>query len=152
MAEIHKTVTIDAPAARVFDIVDDPEHYPKYVPNVSQVVDLRRSDRRIGDSFRVIYKVMGTTFDEKFTTTDYQCPTRISSAFEGGMTGTFRWAFEPLGAQTKVTVDVDYRVAGGAIGKAVDSLVLERTNEKSIEGMLENLRRLALEAGAPSKS
>ena len=51
MAEIHKTVTIDAPAARVFDIVDDPEHYPKYVPNVGQVVDLRRSDRRIGDSF-----------------------------------------------------------------------------------------------------
>jgi hypothetical protein len=39
-------------------------------------------------------------------------------------------------------------VAGGAIGKAVDSLVLERTNEKSIEGMLENLRRLALEVGA----
>ena len=152
MAEIHKTVTIDAPIARVFDIVDDPENYPKYVPNVSQVVDVRRSDRRIGDSFRVIYKVMGTTFDEKFTTTDYQCSTRISSAFEGGMTGTFRWAFEPLGAQTKVTVDVDYRVAGGAIGKAVDSLVLERTNEKSIEGMLENLRRLALEAGAPSKS
>ena len=72
--------------------------------------------------------------------------------FAGGMTGTFRWAFEPLGAQTKATVDVDYRVAGGAIGKAVDSLVLERTNEKSIEGMLENLRRIALEAGAPSKS
>ena len=152
MAEIHKTVTIDAPADKVFDIVDDPENYPKYVPNVSRVVDVRRSDKRIGDSFRVIYKVLGTTFDEQFTTTDYQRPTRITSAFEGGMTGTFSWAFEPLGAQTKATVDIDYRVAGGAIGKAVDSLVLERTNEKSIEGMLENLRRLVLGAGAPSKS
>ena len=151
MAEIHKTVTIDAPAEKVFDIVDDPENYPKYVPNVSRVVDVRRSDKRIGDSFRVIYKVLGTTFDEQFTTTDYQRPTRISSAFEGGMTGTFRWAFEPLGAQTKATVDIDYRVPGGAIGKAVDSLVLERTNEKSIEGMLENLRRLAVEGGTPSK-
>lgn len=27
MAEIHKTVTIDAPAEKVFDIVDDPENY-----------------------------------------------------------------------------------------------------------------------------
>ncbi len=152
MAEIHKTVTIDVPVEKVFDIVDDPENYPKYVPNVSQVVDVRRTDSRIGDSFRVIYKVLGTTFDEKFTTTDYQRPTRINSAFNGGMTGTFRWAFEAVGAQTKATVDVDYRVAGGAIGKAVDSLVLERTNEKSIEGMLENLRRLALEVGAPNKS
>jgi ribosome-associated toxin RatA of RatAB toxin-antitoxin module len=152
MAQIHKTVTIDAPAEKVFDIVDDPDNYPKYVPNVSQVVDVRRSDKRIGDSFRVIYKVLGTTFDEKFKTTEFQRPTRISSAFEGGMTGTFRWAFEPLGAKTKVTVDIEYRVAGGAIGKAVDSLVLERTNEKSIEGMLENLRRLAVEAGTPSRS
>ena len=151
MAEIHKTGTIGAPAEKFFDIVDDPENYPKYVPNVSQVVDVRRSDRRMGNSFRVIYKVLGTTFDEKFTTTDYRRPTRISSAFEGGMTGTFRWAFEPLGAQTKATVDVDYRVAGGAIGKAVDVLVLVRTNEKSIEGMLENLRRLAVEAGVPGK-
>jgi ribosome-associated toxin RatA of RatAB toxin-antitoxin module len=150
MAEIHKTVTIDAPAEKVFDIVDDPENYPKYVPNVSQVVDVRRSERRIGDSFRVLYKVLGTTFEEKFTTTDYQRPTRISSSFDGGMSGTFRWAFEPLGAQTKATVDVDYRVAGGAIGKAVDSLILERTNEKSIEGMLENLRRLAVQARAPN--
>ncbi|HEV2027925.1 MAG TPA: SRPBCC family protein [Candidatus Dormibacteraeota bacterium] len=87
---MHKTGTIDAPAEKVFDIVDDPENCPKYVPNVSQVVDVRRSDRRMGDSFRVIYKVLGTTFDEKFTTTDYRRPTRISSAFEGGMTGTFR--------------------------------------------------------------
>ncbi len=152
MAEIHKTVTIDASVEKVFDIVDDPENFPKYVPNVSQVVDVRRTDSRIGDSFRVIYKVLGTTFDEKFTTTDYQRPTRISSAFNGGMTGTFRWAFEAVGAQTKATVDIDYRVAGGAIGKAVDSLVLERTNEKSIGGMLENLRALALEVGAPNKS
>ncbi|HEV2027924.1 MAG TPA: hypothetical protein VGS16_05245 [Candidatus Dormibacteraeota bacterium] len=43
-------------------------------------------------------------------------------------------------------------MAGGAIGKAVDSLVLVRTNEKSIEGMLENLRRLAVEAGVPGKT
>lgn len=55
MAEIHITVTIDARAEKVFDIADNPENRPKYVPNVSQVVDIRRSDRRISDSFRVIY-------------------------------------------------------------------------------------------------
>jgi len=51
----------------VFAIVDDPANFPKYVPNVHDVVDVRRSDGRIGDSFRVIYKVLGVTFDEKFT-------------------------------------------------------------------------------------
>jgi hypothetical protein len=43
----------------------------------------------------------------------------------------------------------EYRLAGGALGKAVDVLMLERTNEKSIDGMLENLRRMAVKAAAP---
>lgn len=152
MSEIHKTITIDSPVEAVFEIVDDPQNFPKYVPNVNQVADVRLTERRVGDSFRVIYKVLALTFDEKFTTTEHQRPNRITSRFEGGMSGTYRWAFEPIGAKTKVNVDIDYSVAGGALGKAVDSLMLERTNEKTIEGMLENLRRLAEKATASAKS
>ena len=152
MSEIHKTVTIDSPVEAVFEIVDDPQNFPKYVPNVNRVADVQLSDQRVGDSFRVIYKVLGITFEEKFTTTEHQRPNRITSKFEGGMSGTYRWAFESLGAKTKVNVDIDYGVAGGALGKAVDSLMLERTNEKTIEGMLENLRQLAEKAKASARS
>jgi uncharacterized protein YndB with AHSA1/START domain len=35
MAEIHKTVTIDAPAERVFDLLDDPAAIPSYTPKSS---------------------------------------------------------------------------------------------------------------------
>lgn len=151
MSAVHKTATIDAPAGELFDIVDNPENLSKYVPNVSQVVDIDRTDRRVGDAFRVIYKVMGATFDEKFTTTEHDRPRRISSKFEGGMTGTFRWTFEPDGAKTRVSVDIEYTLAGGALGKAVDALMLERTNEKSIDGMLENLRQMAVKTAASNR-
>ncbi len=152
MAEIHKVATIDVPIAKVFDIVDDPSTFPKYVPNVREVVDMHRSDSRVGDSFRVIYRVLGITFDEKFTVTDYQRPDRIKSKFEGGMKGTFAWSFEPQGQKTKVSVDIDYRLAGGAIGKVVDALLLERTNEKTIGAMLQNLQRMVTQGGTPTSS
>jgi carbon monoxide dehydrogenase subunit G len=142
MSEIHKSVTIDAPAEKVYGFVDNPENFSKYVPNVERVVDIKRSEGRIGDSFRVIYKVMGVTFDEMFTVTEHQPPHKAGSRFEGGMKGTFDWSFEPLGEQTKTTVDVRYELAGGALGKAIDALVLERTNEKTIGDMLQNLRRV----------
>jgi uncharacterized membrane protein len=58
------------------------------------------------------------------------------------MTGTFDWSFEPEGQQTKTSVDVRYELAGGALGKAIDALVLERTNEKTIGDMLQNMRRI----------
>ena len=143
MAEIHKSASVAAPVDKVFEIVDDPANFPKYVPNVHDVVDVRRSAERIGDSFRVIYKVLGVTFDEKFTVTDYELHRQVKSTFSGGMTGTFAWNFEPQGVGSKINVDIEYRLAGGPLGKAVDGLMLQRVNEKTIEDMLQNLGRIA---------
>ncbi len=143
MAEIHKSTTVAAPVDKVFEIVDDPANFPKYVPNVQDVVDVHRSPGRIGDSFRVIYKVLGVTFDEKFTVTDHERHNRIKSTFSGGMTGTFAWTFEPQGEGSKISIDIDYQLAGGPLGKAVDSLMLQRVNEKTIEDTLQNLARVA---------
>lgn len=145
MAEIHRSATVAAPVDKLFEIVDDPANFPRYVPNVQEVADVRRSDGRIGDSFRVIYKVLGVTFDEKFTVSDYERPNRVKSSFSGGMTGTFAWNFEPQGQGSKVTIDVNYELAGGPLGKAVDSLMLQRVNEKTIEDTLQNLARVATE-------
>ncbi len=145
MAEIHKSTTVAAPVDKVFEIVDDPAEFPKYVPNVNDVVDVRRSEGRIGDTFRVIYKVLGVTFDEKFTVSHYQRPSMIKSTFAGGMTGTFGWTFEPAQEGSKITIDVDYELGGGPLGKAVDSLMLQRVNEKTIEDTLKNLGRVVAE-------
>ena len=148
MSEIRKSLTIDATPEELYAIVDDPAQFPKYVPNVTEVVDVHRTERRIGDSFRVIYKVLGVTFDEKFTTTEYEHAKCLTSSFKGGMSGTFRWTFEPQGAGCKVSVHISYEVAGGVLGKAADSAVLERANAKSIEGMLSNLASLATKTSA----
>jgi len=149
MAEIHKSATIDAPIEKVFDFVDDPANFPRYVPNVERVADVIRTEKRLGDSFRVIYKVLGVTFDEKFKVTAHQRPNRLGSSFEGGMKGTFAWGFAPEGNQTQVKVDIAYTLAGGPIGKAIDAMMLERTNEKTIEQMLQNIQK-TLARGAVS--
>jgi carbon monoxide dehydrogenase subunit G len=149
MAHIQKRATIDAPIEKVFDFVDDPEKISTYAPNVERVVDIVRTEKRVGDSFRVIYKVLGVTFNEKFKVTAYERPNRVENSVEGGMTGTFNWNFEPQGKQTQVNVDVQYSLAGGPIGKAIDAVMLERTNEKTMEQMLENIQK-ALTPGAVS--
>src|ERR671931_2510400 len=145
MAEIHKSVTIDAPAERVFDLLDDPSAIPSYTPNIERIEDVRQSEQRIGDTFRVIYKAVGMTFEEKFTVIEHNRPTRLGSRFENGMKGTFVYQVTPQGEQTTLTVDVQYELPGGALGKAVDALLLERTNERTIEKQLENLRQMAVQ-------
>ena|SRR5919109_3506899 len=143
MAEIHKSVTIDAPVERVFELLDDPSAIPSYTPNVERVEDVRQSEQRVGDTFRVFYKVVGMTFEETFTVTEYTRPSRLASRFENGMKGTFLYQVVPQGEQSTLTVDVQYELPGGALGKAIDALLLERTNESTIEKQLDNLRQLA---------
>jgi uncharacterized membrane protein len=152
MAQIHKSVIIDAPAERVFDLIDDPSAISSYTPNVERVEDVQQSEQRIGDTFRVIYKAVGVTFEEEFTVTEYERPTRLASRFENGMKGTFAYQVTPQGEQTTLTVDVQYALPGGALGKAADALLLERTNEKTIEKQLENLRQMALQPPTSSTS
>jgi carbon monoxide dehydrogenase subunit G len=142
MSEIHKTTTFDSPVEKVFELVDNPENIPKYIPNVERVADVKRTDGRIGDTFRVIYKVLGMTFDERFTVTGYEPKRKLVSNFDGGMKGTFSWTFEPQGSQTECSLDIEYQVGGGVLGKAADALLLERSNEKNMDQSLENLRRV----------
>jgi uncharacterized protein YndB with AHSA1/START domain len=148
MAEIHKSVVIDAPVETVFDLIDDPSAIATYTPNVERVEDVEQSEQRLGDTFRVIYKAAGVTFKEQFTVTEYERPTRLASRFEGGMNGTFAYQVTPQAEQTTLSVDVQYELPGGLLGKAADALLLERTNEKTIEKQLDNLRELA--EGTPS--
>src|SRR5207244_4725562 len=67
MAEIHESISVNARAERVFDIVDDEQKYPSYVHNVTGVADVVRRQGRVGDSVRIIYKVMMVPFVDKFT-------------------------------------------------------------------------------------
>ena len=142
MSEIHKTATFDAPVEKVFDLVDNPDNIPRYIANVERVVNVKRTDQRIGDTFRVIYKVLGITFDEKFTVTGYEPNRKLVSNFDGGMKGTFTWTFEPQGTQTECGMDIEYQVGGGILGKAADALLLERTNEKNMDESLQKMRQI----------
>ena len=156
MSEIHKTVTIDASAEKVLQFLDDPANIPTYAPNVERVVDIVQSERRVGDTFRVTYKALGMTFDERVSVTAFVLPPRttphrryqIRRSFAGAMKGSLTWTLEAQYNQTDVSVDVQYELAGGVLGKALDRLLLEGTNEMNIERMLENMKR----ALAPQKT
>ena len=146
MAVVERSTTIDAPAEKVFEYLEDPNNIPQYAPGVSRVDDVRRSEERVGDSYRTVYSVMGLDFPTKFTTVEHERPRKVVARMEGGMTGAFAWTLAPQDGSTRVDVRIDYEMKGGILGKAMDALLVERMNQKNAERMLENLKMLS-EAG-----
>ncbi len=140
MATIHKSIDIDAPAERVFAMLTDPRRLPEYAPGLISVENIRQTEQHIGDSFRATYSVLGLHFPMTFTATEYEQPTKLTTRFEGGMKGTWTWLLEPRGTSTHLTTTMEYEMAGGALGKAMNAVLVERMNEKNAERLLENLK------------
>jgi carbon monoxide dehydrogenase subunit G len=149
MPTITREITVEAPIDDVFGTLEDPSGLPRFVPGVSEVTDIHRTEDRIGDSFRVVYSVAGIKLPQKFTTIVYVRPSRAQLRFEGPMRGTMDWQLDAQGPATRVSLEIDYTVAGGPLGEAVNAVLLERMNEKNAERMLENLK-LVVEAPGPA--
>ena len=140
MATIHKSIDIAAPAERVFKMLTDPKRLPEYAPGLISVEDIRQTEQHIGDSFRATYAVLGLHFPMTFTVTEYEQPSKLTTRFEGGMKGTWSWRLSPGGKSTHLTTAMEYEMAGGMLGKAMNAVLVERMNEKNAERLLENLK------------
>ena len=116
---------------------------------VERVVEVGRSARRVGNSFRAIYRVLGMRFNEEFRVIGYEPPRRhtphrrfqIWQMFHGRVRGTFTWTLEAEGNQTYASLDGAYQLMGGVFGRALDALLVERAVKKDVDQMLENMKR-----------
>jgi carbon monoxide dehydrogenase subunit G len=148
-SQIHATVTIESPVEKVLDLVDDPENLAICAPMVERVVEVGRSGRRVGDSFRVTYRLLGMPFTAEFKIIGFEPPPRhtphrrfqIWQAFYGRLRGTLTWTLEAEGNQTYASLDAAYQLMGGIFGRALDALLVERAVQKSADQMLENMKR-----------
>src|SRR5437870_12988329 len=117
MPKITKSLEVGAPVEKVFDMLDDPENFPVYVPNVTKVSNIRRSDKRLGDSFDVAYSMMGMDSNETFTYSEYAKRKSLAPRTARRMTGSRGRPPQPTGARTLATLEVDYEVRPGPLGE-----------------------------------
>ncbi len=146
MTKIIRTIDIEAPVEKVFEKCDDPNAFPQYVPNVSSVTNVQLTDKRIGDKFRVTYKIMGGYMNQDMTYVEYEPNRRIKQQVDGAVKGNMSIILEPQGSSTKATYEAELEISGGFLKRTMGKLVLDRTFGKDSEQMLENMKKLC-EAG-----
>lgn len=61
---------------------------------------------------------------------------------EGVLSGRLSWGYVPQDDGTLVNFEVEYAVPGSALGKAIDRLFIERSQERATRHTLENLKQL----------
>lgn len=143
-------MTVDRPVEKVLEFVDDPENLARCSPMVERVFEVGRSAQRVGNSFRVTYRLLGMPFNEEFRVAGFEAPRRytphrrfqIWQRFHGRVRGTLTWTLEAETNQTYASLDAEYQVVGGVFGRALDALLVERAVKSDVDQMLENMKRL----------
>ncbi len=143
MVSIKRSIEIGAPQARVFDHLADPRSLLEIWASLEKV-DHPTHDAEGRHAFDWTYKMAGVRFRGHCDTVELVHGERRVDHNTGGIPSTFRWAFAPSAAGTRVTLDVDYDIP--AVLGFLAGPVLRIVNEREAEGMLQNLK-LRLETG-----
>jgi coenzyme Q-binding protein COQ10 len=108
---------------RMFDLVNDLDRYPRFLPNVTAMT-VKRDDGAAGD---VRYARMTVRFGpvtQSYTsrvTADPTARTITASAVDGPFKYLdSKWTFEPEGEGTRVRFDIDFKIANPLLAAAAE--------------------------------
>lgn len=146
MATIRRSISIHAPVDRVFDYVADPTNLVDIWPSLVEVRNVE--PHGTGPSFDWDYKLLGIRFHGHSDPVEQVRNERQVSRSERGIPNTFRWLYASHGADTDVTLEVDYKVP--VLGRLAEKVV-GKLNEREAETLLRNLKRRMEGATPPPK-
>ena len=144
MPQIVLKAKINAPAAEVFAILDDPKLTPLYAKAVNDDLPARRTSGRIGDVFAATYSILGIKFRSNFTITEFENPVRLRVVAKGVVNLDIAYDLKEENGVTMVTNTGIYGFrTGSRQAKTIGNLILGKVLKRSMSQILEGIRGMA---------
>jgi len=139
MKRIQRTITIKAPAQRVFEFLAQPTNLLSIWPSMIEVSNIQALPTG-GSEYDWVYKMAGVHLKGHTKTTEYKDGKLLVTKSEGGVVSTFNWKFEGLnGGETRFTSEIEYTIPVPVIGKVAEALVA-KLNEREADTFHANLK------------
>jgi uncharacterized membrane protein len=138
MAEIRRSISINAPVEKVFAHIDNPNNLPVVWPSLVEVKDIEELPTG-GKKYNWVYKMAGVNLEGITETTEYVTNQRIVTNIYGGVDSTFVWEFLPEEEGTKLNLTVEYSVPVPVLGKLAEGLIV-KLNEREADTLVANLK------------
>ena len=149
MVKVRREILIHAPIEKVFAFISDPHNLPQIWPSMVEVKHAVRNSTG-GYDFDWVYKMAGAHFNGASQTTEYILNQRIITQSTKGIESRFAWDYKAEGHDTKIALEVEYKVPVPLLGKLAEA-VITKQNEHEADTMLNNLKdRMEIETPMPA--
>lgn len=142
MPAVTSSVEINAPVDRVYAfIADRPEGATSFIPGLNRISSVS-SPAAVGQTWEYEFNWFGLviTGQTRCSALDRHRTYQFQTLTGNQSTWTYR--FEPRGAATGVTLDVDYDLPQNQIARFASQQVLDKMNQERAEETLSNLKGL----------
>ena len=153
MTRVERTIEIDAPPEKVFELLTDLDRLQEWATIAGDAVNPPAKPLTQGARWKHKVKVAGVELEGVWNVVAIDPPRLVeyeATRSEGGWL-KMRQSVAPSDRGSRVELEVDYELPWGALGQAVDKLVVERRNDREAEESLENLKNI-LEGRRPQHS
>lgn len=146
MTKIHRDLLVASKPDRCFDFIADPSLAPLFISSLYSITPIDVEPKGTGNRWGFEYDMFGVPLRGESQCIEYAPPNRyVWRSVPGSSTidTTFSYGFEPEGAGTRISMDVEYEVPKQVLGgKIADKLVIERMNEHEADAAISNLKVL----------
>ena len=144
MGHVLQSGHIDAPPDKAFALAIDATRTAEWNSSVVETKDITGSLDRVGASYVAVLKLGGRRLEGRWEVSKVEKPRllEITGTVPGGGRATATNRFEPAGAGTDVTIEVDYDLPGGFVGGMADKLFVERSIDRDVKHSVENFKEI----------
>jgi uncharacterized membrane protein len=152
MGTIVRSVEIARPAPDVWALLEDVRRLPEFSKSTVEVLDAPDRLTHAGQRFRQVVRQLGRCFESEWEVLELEAGRRLVIEGSVGFGVTYRLT-ESVEAvddtASRMTLEVDYRLPFGPLGRAASRLGVERLAEREAGEVLEGLKRV-IENGQPA--
>ena len=155
VALLRHALLVEAPVEAVDRVVGDPLKWPSFWAGMTHMKHVS-GDGDPGTTIEFIQKVMWMRLPLTAVTTEKNHNPDGSSAwrwrYEGAASGWLAFHHQPVGSQTRIVAEKEYESASTAFGRAVDRLLVDRSQKRHLAACMENVKAMAEAAAVPKKT
>ena len=141
MTTIEQSIFINAVPEEVTAVSQDASQLAEWFVGIEKM-EPDNDWPTVGGTANAHYKSAGVAFQLLFTSLEFTPGKSMTIGLTGTSTGTNWWSYTSENGGTTVSYKMEYDLAGGLVGQAIDKIVVTRANEKAVAQSLENLKMM----------